>query len=447
MSAGLTPVSDTKRPHALYIAWGFPPSRGSGVYRALASANALVEGGFDVTVLTCERDTFQRFTGTDPTLEAQIDPRIHVVRIPFELPQHETDIRRWPRQRARNPLEWRERRNREDLEDFPEVMYGPWRGPLVAAAEEINRRRPVDLTLATANPNVDVEAAHTLYRRHGVPFVLDQRDAWSLDVFSETRSEDPRVLEREAAYMRDAQECWFVNDAIAHWHAEQYPAAAARIHTVSNGYDEAFAPRPRSAPAPGDRPLRFGYIGTVTRAMPLASLVSGWQLAHEQGDELRNAEAQLWGYLGFYAAQDEALAQTLARAEASGLRYCGSVPRAGLAEVYDGFDVLLLVLGSGRFVTSGKVFEYMASALPIVSVHAPGIEAERVLAGYPLWFRPERFEAPAIAESLIAAGRAARAVDVDQRRACVEYAGRWERRRQLRPRIAALRAGFGEGRS
>ncbi len=431
------------RPHVLYIAWGYPPSRGSGVYRALATANMLAEGGFDVTVLTCERDTFHRYTGVDPTLESRIDPRIEVVRIPFDLP--ETDIRRWSRDQARHSRDWRDRRNERILREFPEANYGSWRRPLIGAAEDIHRRRPIDLTVATANPNVAIEAAHVLFERFGIPFVLDQRDAWSLNVFTEERTEDPRVLEREAAYLRDALECWFVNDAISQWHATHYPAAADRIHTVANGYDLEFAPAPHLQPPPPERPLRFGYVGTISSAVPLAELLAGWQLAREQHEELRQAQAQLWGYLGFFLVHDGGTARTLELAEASGVRYCGPKPKTKLAEVYAELDVLLLVLGRGRFVTSGKVYEYMATGLPIVSVHAPGADAEKVLAGYPLWFQADDLEPAAIAVALGAAAGAARTASEQQRLACVEYAARWERSRQLMPRVSALLARFERG--
>ena len=50
----------SRRPHLLYVAWGYPPCRGGGVYRALATPNAFAEAGWDVTVLTVDRETFTR---------------------------------------------------------------------------------------------------------------------------------------------------------------------------------------------------------------------------------------------------------------------------------------------------------------------------------------------------------------------------------------------------
>ena len=71
---------DGGRPHLLYVAWGFPPCRGSGVYRALATANAFAAGGWDVTVITTDREMWDRYTGSDAALEERIDPRIELDR-------------------------------------------------------------------------------------------------------------------------------------------------------------------------------------------------------------------------------------------------------------------------------------------------------------------------------------------------------------------------------
>ena len=91
-------------PHLLYVAWGYPPCRGGGVYRALATANAFAEKGWRVTVLTANRETFTMGTGIDSTLEAEIHPSINVVRVPFTSGAYQTDVRGWSFWRARYPF-------------------------------------------------------------------------------------------------------------------------------------------------------------------------------------------------------------------------------------------------------------------------------------------------------------------------------------------------------
>ena len=55
-------ASASKRPHIGLVAFYFPPSRASGVYRMLALANHLARSGWDVTVFTVTTDFFEHIT-------------------------------------------------------------------------------------------------------------------------------------------------------------------------------------------------------------------------------------------------------------------------------------------------------------------------------------------------------------------------------------------------
>jgi glycosyltransferase involved in cell wall biosynthesis len=428
------------RPHLLYVAWGFPPCRGSGVYRALATANAFAAGGWDVTVLTVEREVFERFTGADPSLEELVDPSIRVERIPFAWPILETDLRQWSAMRIFAPQVWRRWRTRADLRDFPEISYGPWRHEVERAAKRIHAERRVDLVLGTANPNVAFTAGAHLHDLDGVPYALDYRDAWSLDVFDGARlhAPDSDVGRWEKRLFDSATEVWFVNEPIAEWHRRAYPEAAARIHVVSNGWDPDLAPDHAPVVPPADRPLTFGYIGTISQKVPVSEFLAGWHLARERSAEIARAQVSIRGYLGFYKNPHPHLVDLVTAAEPDGVRYDGPVPKNEVHEVYEQFDVCLLILGTGRYVTSGKVFEYLASGKPVVSVHDTGNAASDVMRGYPLWYPAASLSASDIADALVAAGKAARTADVATREACRAYGDRYRRDLQLAPRVQSL---------
>ena len=431
-----------RRPHLLYVAWGFPPCRGSGVYRALATANAFAADGWDVTVLTVEREVFERFTGADPSLEDLVDPRIDVVRVPFAWPILETDLRQWSAMRIFAPQVWRRLRTRADKRHFPEVSYGPWRPIIETAAEEIHTRRPVDLTLGTANPNVAFTAGAHLHERFGVPYVLDYRDAWTLDVFDGHLVHEPgsEVGRWEKRLVDSASEIWFVNEPIAAWHRRHYPEAADRIHVVSNGWDADLAPDHAPEVPPADRPLTFGYIGTISLKVPVTEFLEGWRRARERTPEMADARASIRGYLGFYKNPHPHLVEMVADAAPYGVSYDGPVPKNAVADVYQDFDVCLLILGTGTYVTSGKVFEYTATGKPIVSVHDAGNAATDVLRGYPLWFPCRTLDPDDIASALGAAAKAAREADVATRQECLDFGARYRRDLQLKPRVEALLA-------
>lgn len=417
------------RPHLLFVAWGFPPMAGGGTYRTLATANVMTEAGFDVTVLTTQRDAFVGFTGVDDALVNEIDPRITVIRIPFENPLTEWDIRRWPQSRLENPKDW-VANFRENGLDFPELTFGQWLKPLLAAADEIHAARPVDLVMGSANPHVVLSVGDHLHHLHGIPYVIDHRDAWRLNCYlgTEAGADNPEIARLETRYMNNALEIWFVNDAILRWHQERYPEAASRMRVVENGYDAAFAPQPTLETPPPDKPLKFSYVGTIGFRVPIAEFVEGWVDARNRSDDIKAAQAFIYGPI---ASADNAKHQLLTAAQKYGVTHAGPVHKEDVAQVYESSDVLLLIIGGGRFVTSGKVYEYLAAGLPIVSIHDPENGAKEVLKGYPLWFPVDDLSVAGVSAALVTAAEAARTATPEVRQACAEFGRRGERLAQL----------------
>lgn len=429
------------RPHLLYTAWSFPPSRAGGVYRALATVNAFASAGWDVTVLTVPESVFSGSTGTDAALLREVDNRVRIVRDEPDVPAFQNDITRWRWLRARHPELYKLIDLRRDLPRFPEPNYGRWRKRLETAAEQIHRDHPVDVAIGTANPHVDFIPGWHLNRRFGVRHVMDYRDAWQLDVFSGRRlvTATPDVRRWERRLMASAHEVWFVNEAIRAWHVEQHPAEADKMHVVANGYDE-YGHSLRVPVRKGrDGGLIFGYIGTITPQVPLETLIRGWASARRREPALGGARLELRGYLGHFGAGEVETQRLIAEARADDIHYRGPVGKADIAETYRGFDVLVLALGTGRYVTSGKVFEYAATGIPVVSVHDPGNAASDVLRGMPNWVPSRSLSVDDVADALAAGARMALEQTPTQREAAQDLAASFSRTAQIEPRIAALR--------
>ena len=212
------------------------------------------------------------------------------------------------------------------------------------------------------------------------------------------------------------------------------------MHVVANGYDEPAAEVDGRRPG---TPLRFTYVGTISAKVPVPELVAGWRRGREQEPLLVDAVADLHGYLGFYGAAHPELTVALSTGAEVGVRYRGPVSKTRVSEVYAASDALLLVLGTGRYVTSGKVFEYLSTGLPIISVHDPGNAVSDVLTGYPLWFPAADLSPDGVGAALGAGARAAASLEPAARAAGRAFAEQYSREYQLRPRIAALRAAVG----
>lgn len=428
-------------PHVLYVAWGYPPSRGAGMYRALATANAFARGGWRVTVLTATRETFERLTGSDPDSERFIDPRIRVERVPFDPELGETDLRAWSRARVYSPLLWNFVHYLVAHRHFPEGGYGSWKSPLTEAAARIHRDDPVDLVVGSANPNVDFAVGEFLHRTHGVPYVMDYRDAWHLDVYTGRRvgARIGRSARLERRMLARATEAWFVNSAIRDWHAREYPMRAADYHVVANGFDPDFLdPSPVERDRPADE-LVFGYLGTIYGPIPLRETLEGWRLARQRSPLVARARLVFRGRLGHFAEPDAATAALLASHRDAGVSYEGPVSKTQVSTVYRTFDVLLLIISRSRYVTSGKVFEYASTGLPIAALHHPETAASDVLRGYPRLFTVPDPTPDEIATALVAAAEHAAAAGTDDLDRARVWASPLSRDAQLAPRVAALR--------
>lgn len=439
-----------RRPRVLYLSFYFPPSRASGVYRARATANHLAAQGWDVTVLAAPLKFLREAIGSvDEKLADTVDDRIRVERPRLNQFIWERDVRRFSRFRQAMPVT---ARYIYDLGQrvFPE-HYASWGWASVRKALRLHARAPFDVVLATGNPFVSFAAAWLFRRLTRVPYIVDYRDSWTLDLFEDEPAfpDDHPVWAWERRVLRGASRAVFVNEALRGWHAERYPEVADRMMVVPNGWDPELLTVGEETPAPAGTagPLRFSYVGTVTNRQPVDEMVEAFRLARQHPD-LADATLNVFGHLGFFKGSDVALMEQLGldpaanRTEdaASGVRYRGPVAKTDVARAYAESDVLVFLAGGARYVTSGKIFEYMASGRPIVSVHAPGIAAAEVLRGYPLWFNADSLDPERIAQTMIAAGKMARDLTPEARAAARRHAETYARSRVLAPLEAELRA-------
>ncbi|MFG2088484.1 MULTISPECIES: glycosyltransferase [unclassified Spirillospora] len=462
-----------RRPRLLYLAFYFPPSRASGVFRPRATANRLAELGWDVTVFAAPLPFLYGTLGSvDDKLMETIDPRITLVRPHLNRFVWQTDLREYSPFRAAFPQLAQSLYTWGQKHVFPE-QYASWARAAVRRAVRMQARSKFDVVLATGNPFASFAAAWLFHKLTRTPYVLDYRDSWTLDQFSEEpRFEDGHPAWRwERRVLESAANALFVNDAQRSWHADRYPRAAGRMMTVLNGWDadtlpETTEPPPAARAGTGGHAPRFSFVGTITDQQPIEELVEGFARAREHSDLVR-AELGFHGYFGFFKGAETVLRRRFAagpgpgpgtgtgtgtgdgdgRVLAPGVRYRGPVSKTDLVDVYRDSDVLVFLNGGGRYVTSGKIFEYMAAGRPIVSVHAPGSAAEELLRDHPLWFNPGGLDPADIAVSMVEAAKAAAGLTERQVGEARAYADRFERNRTLEPLVRRLAELADRGRS
>lgn len=426
------------KPHLLYIAFSFPPSTASSVYRCMAVANSFVEKGWDVTVLTLSEDIWSEISGTDQGLVSSIDPRVRVVRVGdggSEEPNRR-DLRRYSRLRIEAPYLWKELFRRRHRGDFPEDFHSLWFDPAGEAAQSIHAAHPADLVMASASPYISFKVARSL---GDVPYVLDYRDAWAFNTFTGAQNyavDSPQGL-LEADYLQHAAQVWFVNEPIRAEYTRRYPDAAPHMRVVPNGFDpQRGHTRPRvggglSAP-------RFGYLGTLQyTAVPLTEFLAGWDLACERWTE-PGPEAVFRGKLSPTGLVPAEVLATFNSGEHRGLAYEGPISKRDVGDFYRSVDALLLILPPGKFVTGGKTAEYLATGQPIVSIHDLDSAATQLLKDYPLWFPAADLNPESIAAALLKCAKVMVSPDAELWEQAWEYGQIFARSKVLDPVVEEL---------
>ncbi|WP_091561463.1 glycosyltransferase [Micromonospora pattaloongensis] len=425
-----------ERPHVIYLAIGFPPAAKSCAYRMRETANQFCALGWDVTVITICDEAWEREYGLDHTLSESVDPRVNVVKLPLIRQDLETDIRAFSESRALNPGGWISELRKREQKVFPEPVFGGWRFALEKAIVKVHRDHPADLLVTSCAPYVNLAATWKLWEEHKVPYVIDFRDGWSVDVIGggEAFARESVSGRWESRVLEQAIAVWCVNDPIAGFYRDRYPHLADRVHVVRNGYDEDSLPAISGrAPDPAAG-LTFGYLGSVNFPPDfLDAVLTGWRIARAEDPLLARSRFEVRGHIGAGPMREANRHMDLLKAAApDNVTFGGPVPKSSLAATYGSWDALVLMLVGGRFVTSGKVYEFMATGLPIVSAHDVDHDASNVLAGHPLWTGAVGLEPQRLALSFIEAGRmAVKATEADRAEA------RTLARRFARPAVLA----------
>lgn len=419
-----------RRPRILLVAFHFPPGRGSAVFRNRAWANLLAAAGWDVTVLTTTREWFLQATGgVDDGLAETIAPQARVVRVPFSPQRYRPELGSMSWLQANFATTYKRLTSDLPARLFPE-RHAMWYPAAVKAGIAASLRRRPDIVMATGNPFASYAVARALGAVFRVPYVLDFHDAWTLEQYAETEAFPPGdpAWAWEERVIRGAALVLTVNRPFHDWYADRYPWAADRMRIAENGWaTDVLADMPPPAPAAADRPLRFGYIGTIRHDLPLDVFAAGWQRARERNPAMRDATFALHGHVGYFAKDADRISATLPT-DVPGFRLAGPVGHLDLARAFADLDVLVALLPSTRYLTSAKIYDYAAALRPIIGVHHPRNPTSDVVTGHPWWFPLADLTADEVERALGAAATAAREIKPDDVAAARAVADRhtWE---------------------
>jgi glycosyltransferase involved in cell wall biosynthesis len=272
--------------------------------------------------------------------------------------------------------------------NWPDGGIG-WMPFALATALRAARRERPDVIYSSSAPQSGHIAALIVSRATGVPWVADFRDEWAADAF---RADQPRILARLAARLERAlvRNASRVVVAADYFRLEGLAEDDPRRVVIVNGVDEADLPAsdvPRSDrfvlahvgtvygirdPSPVLRALgRLIERGMIDGERLTVRLVGSFWL--DRFDPPPNVHVERTGYVGHELAVEE-----ICRATA-----------------------LLLYVPSSSLAPSGKLFEYLASGRPILSVTGPENLARRLVTELDAGVVADPDDEPAIEQALL----------------------------------------------
>lgn len=367
----------------LIVSYYFPPSGGSGVQRPTKFAKYLPESGWDVTVLTVDPD-YATYPDLDDKMMDELPASVDVVRTkawdPYNIyarlvgkdkqdaivvhmsdtdePTWKDHLSRWVRANV----------------FVPDARVG-WYPYAVKAALKEHDRQPYDVVLTTGPPHSVHLIGRRISQKLGIPWLVDFRDPWTgifyredLPVMSIVDWYEKRL---EKSVLKDADEVVVVSMKDKH---DFEKLSGREVVYIPNGFDPKDFDQTVQESVGSSRGDTFilGYVGVLDEPSnpdqlwlalsDISEEVPGLQLSvtgRAEPSVIRQAQESGADVVSHgYLSHDEAIRKMY---DSSLLFFC----------VYKGDE--------NRYLVPAKLYEYLASGVPVLGVGPVDGEAARIL--------------------------------------------------------------------
>lgn len=366
----------------LILAYIFPPAAGSGVWRVLKFVKYLPSWGWQPIVVTPKDSHFPQ---TDTALLDEIPGEVEVHRVSSIEPLRlYTYLKKKGEARTlahaassrpnSHPTLFTQTRSRlfrmarflsHNLVFVPDDHIG-WVPFAVARGLSLIKKHDIDVVWATGDPFSTFVAGLLVSRLSGKPLVLDMRDPWVLDPFFP--EDHAWMLHRfwERRCLAHAQRVVFVGEGFSQKYSEHYKDMPAKKFTfITHGYDaEDFQ---GLVPCKSDR-FTISHIGTLTSFRTPDVFFRAVKTLLDENPELEERiRVRFVGAQGNYA--EEAASSPGLQKVVEVIPYVDH--KASLQYMLDSDALLLLsqnVPDPKLTPITGKVYEYLASGVPILAL-------------------------------------------------------------------------------
>ena len=373
----------------LLISFHFPPDAPIAATRAPKFAKYLIDAGHDVRVL-CANDPQahqahrleideDRVTRTEwrdlATIPNDIIGRITPARKSGAGASASPTTNTAPPPRRRSALRARLSGFYDAAICVPDRRAG-WRPHALRAAENLFESWTPDLVYATCPPHSVAPIAREVARLAKAPFVVEFRDRWALDAYSDKPEWRQRIDRRqETAVLSDAAGIVTVSPLWANSYRERY--GADHVAVAMNGFDPADYPLAmETGPSLDKDHIELLFAGALYegRRDPRTIFKSIALL----GDDAKRVRVTMLG---------KDLGSTTAMAQEAGVAECLTIlppePHGAIIRRQYAADGLLMLQWNDERdagTVPGKLFEYIGARRPIIATGwSAGVVGQMIL--------------------------------------------------------------------
>lgn len=364
----------------LIVTYYWPPSGGSGVQRWLKFAKYLPESGWEPVIFTPENPDFDL---KDERLSLEVSPDLEVIRFPIWEPyqlfaklkkqgSHPGRLLEQPKRGALEKLAIWLRAN--VLVPDPRVF---WVRPSVKFLSELIKAGQFQAVITTGPPHSLHLIGLQLKQQFGLPWLADFRDPWSQWEFLDTLPMLPMVRRRHEQLERSVlQQADAVLTISPTFQRDLERLAQRPIDLVTNGYDPADIPADFTPQTKQTGRLHLVYSGIIDAIRNPLPLMEAMKTEFESA-----GEDVSWTFVGKVSEQVRAQVQADPWL-CTHVHFVGYVAHDEVMGYYAKADALVLILTDTKNAQGnipGKLFEYLATGLPVMALGDPAGDAAQIL--------------------------------------------------------------------
>jgi glycosyltransferase involved in cell wall biosynthesis len=364
----------------LIITYYWPPGSGAGVQRWLKFAKYLPVSGWEPVILTVDPE-YAAYPVTDNSLQDEVSDNLLVYRT------RATDwFRIYRKDKTKIPSAGFAANDSNRLAAkitrfirgnffIPDPRKG-WNKYAVEKASELIKGNNISHIITTSPPHSTQLIGLELKKRHPeINWVADLRDPWTEIYYYDSFYHTPLARKIDAKYeekvLKTADRIITVGKSLKDSFCLRVPGIENKIVVITNGYDkEDFSGLTDLKPDV----FTISYIGTLSDSYPVAGFIDAIDILVKKGYRIRLR------FVGSLSSQQQNLIRS--KTDNAMTEFIPYVNHMDAIRYMMESSVLLLIIPdhrSNKSIITGKLFEYLASAKPVLCIGPSDGDAADIL--------------------------------------------------------------------